>query len=149
MAGSYYSDEGRGDLTPDDYGYFQVARRRVTDTHGLNTFQNIYQADSLTKQRDISRQDLMRQFDRNRRKFSGGYAKGGIMNSGIYARHLADLYSDRDYGLNRIESQYAQQLAGLRLAQQQLDATKDNSLSDIDTQEAARRAAVAAALRGA
>lgn len=147
MARSYKADP-RGHLDPEDYTRFRTAKWRINDTYALGRQQNTHERNSLTNERSRSLQELARQFTQQRDGLAGGFAKRGLMNSGIWQKQLSDFNTHRNMARGHLEGAYADQLGGNKLARQQLNSVRVNALSDIDVQAAARRAAVEAMRAG-
>lgn len=144
-----YTSAGKGDLTSDDLNYFQTQKRRINQTYGYGIGQNQWQRDTSKGEYDRSLADLRAQFGQMRRQLPAQYAKGGMLNSGIYARGLDQWQSDFTRGQGNLAGQYNNQLAGLTLADRQLESVRRNSLDDLASAGTARRASVAEALRDA
>jgi hypothetical protein len=142
-----YSTAGKGDLTADDLNYFQTQKRRVNQTYGYGVGQNQWQRDSAKGAYDRSAADLKAQFGQMRSQLPSAYAKGGLLNSGIYARGLDRFQADRTRARGNLLGDYNAQLSGLSLADRQLESVRRNSLDDLSSAAAARRASVAESLR--
>lgn len=137
----------QGDLSADDLNYFQTQKRRVNQTFGYGLDQNQWQRDQSKGQYDRGLADLRAQFGRMRRQLPSSFARGGMLNSGIYARALDDWQSEKIRGEGNLRGQYNSTLGGLALADRQLESVRRNSLDDLASAATARRASVAEALR--
>lgn len=138
------------ELNPEELNYYSTRRRQITDTYNLGQAQNTYQQGALGRDEQRQIGDLAYQYGQMRDKAPWGYARRGLLNSGIYQKGLTDLaQSGYVRPLNNITGQYQDQLGALQLAQQQLGTIQTGALSDVDEAEKARIAAVAATLRGA
>lgn len=142
------ASDPNGVLTPDDYTYYAVQRRRVNDTYGMGVGQNAYQAALLQRQRDKGISDVGRAYEGNVRKLPQPFAKRGMLNSGLYGRARFDMENDRQRALKGYGDAYNDQMAGLYVSHMQLGQTKDSALSDVDMQEEARRATALAIKAG-
>lgn len=134
-------------LNPEDLNWFASSRRRVNDTYNLGLAQNNYQQSVLGNQFARSLGDTTRQFSRMREKMPWAAARRGLMNSGIWNKQLADFGVDKNAAIANLTGQMNDQKFGLQLAQNQLGQIRGSALLDLNDQEAARRAAIAAALR--
>lgn len=135
-----------GQLNPEDYNFFRQSKRRVKDSYFLGLEQNDYQKGVLGAGYTRNVADLTRKFSEMRKGLPGGFAKRGMLNSGAYQRSVADFNTQRNTTMQNTEAQNAEQIWGLALARNQLESVKTNAEFDIDEQERARRAAIAAAI---
>lgn len=135
-------------LNADDYNYFQTAKRRVNQTYDLGAAQNQYQRNVLDSDYGNQKAQLAWQYDQMKRQIPGRFAKAGTLNSGLYSNAWDTYRANRNFGTGDMVSRYNQSVQGLDLARNQLLSTKDNALTDVLSQEAARKAA-ADALRAA
>lgn len=148
MAGqtSYYQGDSQFQLQPEDYTFFQVGRRRVKDAYDMAVDQNNMQRGLATNAYTRSVGDWTTKFDRMRQNLPGQYANAGLLNSGLYARGLQNFNSDKIRQMGNLSGAYQDQLTAFRKADEQLGLTNDGSIADLNTQEAARRAAAAGIL---
>lgn len=142
-----FSADPKNQLNPEDFNWFASSRRRVNDTFNLGQAQNQYQQSILGNQFARGLGDTTRQFARMREKMPWAAARRGLMNSGIWTKQLADFGVDKNAAVANLTGQFNDQKFGLQLAGQQLGQVRQSALLDLDDQEAARRAAIAAALR--
>lgn len=138
-----------GDLGPEDYNWFQTARRKVNDSYSLGVSQNQFSKDSLSNAYARSQGDLASKYALARPNLGTSYAKRGLLNSGIYQQGLVNFNTDQGKAYSDLASAYQDQLGGYDLARSQLEQTRAGATQDLADQEAARRAAVAASLRAA
>ena len=136
-------------LNPDEVGYFNTARRRVTDSYGIGQAQNAYQRDTAASAFARSQGTLMQRYAQMRDRLPYGYAKRGLLNSGIYQKGLADFAQQKNQAIGDLAGQFQDQNAGFDLAQRQLASVYSGAGMDLDEQEKQREAAVAASLRAA
>lgn len=144
---SLFNADPRGQLNPEDYNYFLTKRRQINDTLGLGTAQTQYQRNTSRLGHNQRRQQLVQQFSRVGERLPGRFARRGLLNSGLYHKGVAEHLRDRDASLANLDQDFNQQLYGLDLADTQLEAVRRSALDDIEAQEAARRAAIAAMIR--
>jgi hypothetical protein len=145
----YAAPPAGSDLNPEDFNYFRTARWRVNDTFNLGNAQNVYQRQVANNDNQRARQNLTRQFGTMRQGLHKGFGSRGLLNSGIWQNRLAQFSQGRQAAYGDLAGEFADQLAGFRLAGQQLESTRTNAQADINVQEAARRAAIRAALDAA
>lgn len=131
-------------LNPEDWTFFQVAKRRVNSQYQTGLAQNEWQRGTLKNQQGIRLGDLARRLEGTREGMSGQFAAQGLLDSGIKNRRLAQFEADRQRAKGMINAQYGDQIFGLDLADKQLETLRAGSLNDIEAQFAARRAAAAA-----
>ena len=135
-------------LDPESVNSFETSRRRVRTTYGQGLAQNTFQKGRLDQAAGRGRFDLMKRFDAMRNKMPGGFAKRGLLNSGIYQESLANYGADRLTATNRFEEDTLGAQNQLQLGANQLDELYKDALTDIDGQESARRQGIAASLKG-
>lgn len=128
---------------------FNVQKRRVNEAYGLGLGQNKFQRDRTKQEFNRGYADLKTRFGEARRQLPGEYARGGLLNSGIWGKRVADFNAERSRGLGSLRGRYDSEVGGLDLAQSQLEQTRRGALDDIQAQRAARRSASAASLRAA
>lgn len=136
-----------GELTSDDLNYFATQRRQVNQNYGYGIDQNQWQRDVSRGEYNRGLEDLRSQYGRMRNSLPSGFAKGGLLNSGIYARALDEFQADRTRNMGNLTAAYNERLGGLALADRQLESIRRNALDDTAAAETARRATVAEALR--
>lgn len=136
-----------GDFNPEDWNYFRQSRRRIDDAYMLALPQNQWEARSQANQFQRAKGDMAEQFARQRVQLPQQFAGRGLLNSGIYQDALSKFGANRSRATANLRQQYEEQRFGTDLARQQLEQTRGNALEDIEWQEAARRAAIAATIR--
>lgn len=137
------------ELNPEDFNYFRQARRRVDQTYQLGLGQNQYQREVVGNAYGRQRADLVRRFGQMRDRIPGSFARRGMLNSGMHQKAWADFASDRARSYDDLRAQRDDQLAGLTLARNQMESTRRWAVDDLEEQETARLAAIAATLRAA
>ena len=136
-------------LEPEQVNALQTRRRQVNTTYGLGMAQNRFERNRTGREFRRGKVDLLRQFGKARRELPQAYAAGGLLNSGLYQKGIADLGQERIGAFGQLRGQYQDVMGGLRLAGRQLGQVRQSSLNDIDSQRAASRAALASSLRRA
>lgn len=135
-------------LDPAQTHYLRSAAQRIKDNYRLALAQNQYQRRTLRSQYGRGQADLRRQFADARLQLPGDYAGAGLLNSGIYQQGLSRFGAERQAAFRNLRGQFTDQRSGLNLARRQLGAVKRQGLADLRQEEAARRAALAASIRG-
>lgn len=128
---------------------FNVQKRRVNEAYGLGLAQNRFQKSRTRNEYTRGRRDLVARFGEARRELPGAYAQGGLLNSGLWQKRVADFNAERQRALGSLQGRFREENSGLRLARRQLEQVRRGALDDIKSQRAARRSATASALRSA
>lgn len=144
---SFFQASPNAELDPSVYAAYQAQRRGIDNVYKSNLAENQHTRNQLGVQRADTLRDLTNQFARQRRTLSQGMGARGLANSGIWQRRVADFQQDRNQAFSGLNTTYSDQLARLALARQQLEATRNSQIADIDMHEAARRAELATMLR--
>lgn len=148
-AKSQYNPTGRGDLSADDYNYFQTQRRNITDQYHINRAQNTYQRGANRTDYLRNRRNVVTQWRSRVPEFQSPYVQGGLLNSGLYQQGYDEFGAARNMELGDLYSAYQQKAGSLNLADQQLYQLYRSGLSDVASAGAARRATIAEELRRA
>ena len=135
-------------LNPEDYNDFRSAKWRIDDTWANGMAQNQYQKEIAGNQYNRSLADLTRQYAQMRERLPGQYAQRGLLNSGIYQSALARFGTERQAATANLAGAYNDTYRGYVMAGTQLEDQRRRATEEVDSQEAARRAA-AEALRAA
>lgn len=146
---SQYRGAGRGELTADDYNYFQTQRRQIDQQYNLGRAQNKFQRDSARANFDRQKAAATQSWKQRFVDFQSPYAQGGLLNSGIYASGRDRFNTARNAEFGDLLAAYNERAGGLNLADRQLGSVRYNALDDLASQGAARRASVAEELRRA
>lgn len=147
MSNSFYDAKGIGGLDPETFATFQRGRFNARNQYDLASAQNKFRQNQVNLGYTQSKGDLQTDYGKARRAFGSDWNRRGMLNSGLYKQAYGDLQKDRMRGLARLQFNRQSELDALDLAGRQLVTVRDNTLADVDTAEAARRQAVAAALR--
>lgn len=146
FSGAYKKAGGQAGsgLNPDDFNYFQTAQRRVGQTWALGQQQNDFGVRSADLQNTEALNNLRYKYAQLQRGVATPYARGGLLNSGLYQKGWDDWQAQKNLAYGSQQQNYQNQLAGLSLAKGQLSSEKYNGYTDVAAQKAARRAAAAA-----
>ena len=121
-----------------------AARQRYSEAMAQNAFSQAevgrnYQTDVANQQRAQGRA---------RSTFGDSYASRGLLNSGLYGRGLRNFYLDMAQQQQGMANQYQSALGGLQLGAVNAEGGLAEQLGSIDAEETARRADLAAEIRG-
>lgn len=144
-----YQGANRGELTSDDYNYFQTQGRQITQQYNLGKGQNAYE-------RSVARSNYLRQkanadtaWKSRFGEFQSPYVERGLLNSGLYRRGYDQFRTARNMELGDLLATYQNKTGALGLADQQLHSVYTSAWDDLASAGAARRATVAEELRRA
>ena len=117
-------------LKPIETQWFNAQKNRAKQAYALGNQQNTYEQDLSNVQSGWSREDMIRNFNRQREGFGNGWNKRGMMSSGMYQNALTRFNDDQQTNLNRqrIGTEWKNQgydIAGNQLATIQADALKE------------------------
>ena len=142
-APSLYKAAGRGDLTADDYNYFQTQKRQVNTQYALGIAQNKFQRDSAKANYLRQKDAVGRSWKQRFADFQAPYAANGLLNSGLYAQGRDRFNTARNAEHGDLLAAYNERTGALKLADRQLWDVMIGGLNDASSAEAARRASVA------
>lgn len=128
-----------------------AAYQSRTDQTGTN-YQNFLAQDAYKRAQlgiydQRNRDRLGQQFDQARNKLPGGFARRGLMNSGIYKQALENYGTARSQAFGDLDLNYTSQLGGFDVEKQGQTGTYNTSLAGIEAEKAARRSQLATELR--
>lgn len=98
--------------------------------------------------RESAMQNWQNQTAAGRSALPTSYSQRGLFRSGIFQRGLRDFYLNRLNAQQGIQTDYAQAYGATQAAEANAANTLAQVLAQIDTEEQARRAALAAEIRG-
>lgn len=123
-------------------------RRRATDAYQGQKATFAFQRGNIQQNEGLDTNSLTRRFDQMRRRLPGGYARRGLLNSGIYGRGLQEYGLDRQSAFTNLAAKYQQMLGQIGQDEQMAGINYNNAVGDINDAERVRRAQIAAALQG-
>ncbi len=135
-------------IDPAEQAAYDNQRRRATDTFQFGQSRYAAQRGNIQQNQGLDTNRLARRFDRMRESLPGGYARRGLLNSGLYKRGLTDMGLDRQAAFSDLTAKYQQMLSNLSFDQYGAGIQYGNQIGDIDDAERVRRAQLAAALQG-
>jgi hypothetical protein len=135
-------------IDPAEQAAYDNQRRRATDTFQFARSNFAFQRGNVQQNQGIDTNKLARQFDQMRERLPGGYARRGLLNSGIYKRGLTNYGLERQSGFADLAAKYQQMLGQLNMNEFGAGIDYGNTIGDINDQERIRRAQLAAALQG-
>lgn len=144
---SLYNQPAGNTLDPDDYNAFQTQKRQADRAYGIGTAQNRFRKNDARLNYLKQTRDLNQNYGVTRRGFGAELNNRGLLNSGIYNQSYLDLQNQRMNADSDLKSEFDQQLAGLREADDQLATINKGAKEDVEAAQAARTASVAAALK--
>lgn len=135
-------------IDPVEQASWDSQRTRANDKYKFGQAQSAFQRSSGQANFGLATGNLARRFDQMRESLPGRYMARGLANSGIYGRGLQRHGEDRQSASNDLFTQYQQMLGQIGLQDQANTIDWSNSISGVNSQEMARRAQIAAALKG-
>lgn len=133
-------------MTPEETHYYLSKRNQLNESYGLGAAQNNYQAGTVRNAYTRQLGDYARQYDKVREKIPYGFARRGMMNSGLYQKALTDYNTERNAGYANMQGAFNDQIGAYDLALGQMGQVKQSSLTEVDAQQ--KLAETAALLRG-
>lgn len=137
-----------GAPSPDEMAQYGAARRKSSTAYGQAQAQLAFQRQNANANYSQQFGDLARNYDQMRQKLPGQFVRRGVQNSGIYKDALTNYAQQRALAAGRLGQQQQQELGGYDLQQQAASQNYTNAQLDVAEAEAARRASIAAALKG-
>lgn len=136
------------DISPAESTAYENRRRRARDTYegGLAALES-QRGDVMAKQ-GLDTAQFTRNWDQSRNRLPGGYARRGLLNSGIYKRGLEQYAQARQQASSQLGLRYQAMLNQMNQQQMAAGLQFNNTMGDLYDQEAMRRAEIAAALKG-
>ena len=135
-------------ISPEEQATWAGRRRRAKDTWEFGKSKLEFDRGGTQAQQGADVATLVRQFDLMRRNLPGGYARRGLLNSGIYAQALQDYGQERTSAYGDLARKYQQMLGQQEFQGRELDLNYSNAILDVDELEKMRRAQLAAQLKG-
>lgn len=134
-------------LDPETLADLSSARRNAGLQYGQSQATTQYQRALAQMQYESALGNVTRKWDATREQLPGGFARRGLLNSGIYGSALQKYGTERQAETNQLSQGYQQQLAGYDLQNRQSEQTYQNALANIADAEQAKRVALAQQLR--
>ena len=134
-------------LTPEEINQYETRKSSARQSYQLGLSRNIYERGILDQNFAASSNDFSRKMDDLRKRLPGNFLRRGVFNSGIYAQGLQDYAQNRQLGMADLLRKYQQSQGEYALRDQELEMGLQQQLQQIDAEQVARRAALAAALR--
>lgn len=137
-----------GYLSPEEINAYQTRRASVARSYGNA-------ASTLANRKAVGAENyrygqgkLNDTWNRKYEGFQAAYGRRGVQNSGIAQRGMSNYLADRQTAGQDWTRQYQAQTGQLDEQQSGIDTQRDNMSSQIDSEQASRRAYNAATLRG-
>jgi len=134
-------------MSPEEIAAYESRRAALRGQYAASQAQNTYNQGLARIGYTTGSRDLTRQFDQMRQRLPGGYAKRGLLNSGIYKQGLENYGVERANSFGDLQQRLQSALGQFTIDQQSSSANYGTGLAQIATEEAARRAALAAQLK--
>lgn len=138
----------KSSLDPMDVAQFSIAQNQARQGYGETLATNTYNINQAREGLLRNLQGLDLSGTQQRNQLPGQFAHRGTLNSGIYKDALANWAANQTYQRGNYNYQAQTQIGGYDLANQQAALRMKQALSDIALQKQARRAQIAAQLRG-
>lgn len=135
-------------LEPSESFAYENRRRRARDTYQVGVAGLESQRSNTLQNEGLATSDLSRKYTQMRERLPGSFVRRGVMDSGIYKRGLERYAQARQGDQANLSARYQQMLSDLALQGQAQGVNYSNTLGAVDDEEAARRAQLAAALKG-
>lgn len=136
-------------LSPQEITAYGARRLAANTGYSTSKSVNNYQRSLDINKFGTDQTALNRSWDRAYNNLSGGYAKRGILNSGIYANAGTDYGIDRSSALSNFARDYQGRQQGFDLNDRNLTNVHDSTMNSINADQAASQAERAATIRGA
>ena len=134
--------------SPSEQYQWGVRRRNNLQGWGRAQAQTNFDRGNINANRATDTRNLATQYDQMRRRLPGQYAGRGLLGSGYHAQGQQDYATARTNAYGDLAQRYQQMLGQLNLDQQGAAQNYYNTAGDINTEEAMRRAELAAQIRG-
>jgi hypothetical protein len=135
-------------MTAEELGLFNSRRQNARDQYSQYLTQSTYNKGLAAQDYTSHLQRAGQTFDNQRQNLPDAYLRRGILNSGLYGQGLTQFNQNRQQGLGDITQAYERNASQGNINDQNQASTMNNALSQIDQEEAARRADIAASLKG-
>lgn len=140
---------GQGDLSADDYNYFQQQRRNITNQYNLGKFQNRYERQQAGLNYNRQKRNLTQAWASRVPEFQQPYTERGLLNSGLYRQGYDQFRTARNMEIGDLTRAYDERMGALNLADWQLFDIYKWGQNDVSSAIAARRSTIAEELRRA
>ena len=126
---------------------YDTRRSQARQAYANMAAQNTFSSGQAGLGYGRSVRDLTRKFDQMRSRLPGGFARRGLLNSGIYGSALQNYATNRANTMNDLQQQLAGTQGQYALQGQMGENTLNTALAAIQAEQDARRADLAAQLR--
>jgi hypothetical protein len=135
-------------LSPFDIASFRTRRTALRDEYRRGVAANDLAVGDAQASYANDYQGLLQSYGQKRNQLAGGFAQRGLLNSGIYRQGLTDFYGNRTQDFGNLSMGLQSQLGQLNLQRLQLAQGLRSGLDQVAAEQLARRAQIAATLRG-
>lgn len=135
-------------LKPIETQWFTAQKNRAKQAFTLGNDQNTYERGLSNVQSGWSREDMIRNFNRQREGFANSWNKRGMVNSGLYNAALTRFQGDQQTNLTRQRTGNEWKNQGYDIAGNQLATIQSDALQELEDQRRAYQNTMATVLRG-
>jgi hypothetical protein len=134
--------------SPVEIQQWQQGARNARQTYDAGSARNTYMKNQATLNNNIANRQMAFNNRQQRQGFDDPYIGRGIFRSGIRGQGLSDLYSMQANNAANQQQQYLSQMAGYGMEDMLAMQARDTTLANLQEQELARRAQLAAEIKG-
>mgnify|MGYP007125156356 CR=1 FL=1 len=135
-------------MSPEEINMYQVRRQQADTAFGRGRANLDFQRGIQGQDYGIGNARIARSWDQAFRQLPSSFARRGILRSGIYNQGFGDYKTNRENADFDWNLQNNRRMGGFQNQQDDLEAVRTMQNQQIDSQENARRASLAATLRG-
>jgi len=135
-------------LTPEEINAYQVRRQQADTAFGRQRANLDYQRSIAAQDYGLGKTRLTRSWDQAFRKLPASFARRGVLRSGIYRQGFGDYQTGRENAASDWEMQNQRRMDAFQNQQNDLELIRNMTLQQIEAEQAARQAGLAAAIRG-
>ena len=135
-------------MSPEEINAYQVRRQQADTAFGRGRANLDYQRGIQGQDYGIGNTRIARSWDQAFRQLPSSFARRGILRSGIYDQGFGDYKTNRENATFDWDLQNNRRMSGFQNQQDDLEAVRIMQNQQINAEENARRASLAATLRG-
>ena len=135
-------------MSPEEINMYQVRRQQADTAFGRGRANLDYQRGIATQDYNLGRPRITRSWDQAFKQLPSNFARRGLLRSGVYNQGFKDYQTNRENAFSDWELQNTRRMGGFQNQQDDFEAMRTMQLQQIEAEQNARRAALAAQLRG-
>ena len=135
-------------LTPEEINAYQVRRQQADTAFGRQLANLNYQRSVAGQDYGIGKTRIATSWDKAFRQLPAAFVRRGVLRSGIYNQGFGDYLTGRENATQDWALQNQRRMAALQNQQDDFEAIRNMTLQQIEAEQAARQAGLAAAIRG-